>query len=73
MTGLSAVRCAHELPLWPQLFYQDHLGIGGGITWGHVVSRDLTHFARVGVGLWNDERKYTSNRLSRVRAAGLYM
>ena len=39
----------------PQLFYQDHLGIGGGVTWGHVVSRDLTKWARVGVGLWNDE------------------
>jgi sucrose-6-phosphate hydrolase SacC (GH32 family) len=38
-----------------QLFYQDHLGIGGGITWGHVVSKDLTKWARVGVGLWNDE------------------
>lgn len=37
------------------LFYQDHLGIGGGITWGHVVSRNLTAWARVGVGVWNDQ------------------
>lgn len=37
------------------LFYQDHVGIGGGITWGHVVSRNLTTWARVGVGVWNNQ------------------
>ena len=39
------------------LFYQDHLGVGenGGTSWGHVVSRDLAHWARLPVALWNDE------------------
>lgn len=37
------------------LFYQDHLGIGGGIVWGHAVSRDMTKWARVGVAIWNDQ------------------
>ena len=39
------------------LFYQDHLGIPphAGPVFGHVVSRDLVHWARVGVGIWNDQ------------------
>ena len=39
------------------LFYQDHLGIPGGegVVWGHVASRDLIHWARLPVALWNDE------------------
>ena len=38
------------------LFYQDHLamnndGVGIGPVWAHVVSRDLAHWARLGVAL----------------------
>lgn len=37
------------------LFYQDHLGEPGGkVTWGHVVSRDLVHWAHLPVAIWND-------------------
>jgi len=38
------------------LFFQDHLAMqgGGGPVWGHVVSRDLAHWARLPVALWND-------------------
>ena len=34
------------------LFFQKHLG---HIAWGHVVSRDLTHWARMPVAIWNSE------------------
>lgn len=42
------------------LFYQDHLcmnrsGVGIGPVWAHVVSRDLAHWARLGIALWNDK------------------
>ena len=41
------------------LFYQDHLclnnsGVGIGPVWAHVASRDLAHWTRLGVALWND-------------------
>ena len=36
------------------LFYQDHLGVGGGISWGHVASRDLKKWVALPVALWND-------------------
>jgi sucrose-6-phosphate hydrolase SacC (GH32 family) len=39
------------------VFFQDHLAIppGGGPVWAHVCSRDLVHWARLPVALWNDE------------------
>lgn len=40
------------------LFYQKHAG-GGMPVYGHVVSRDLTHWARLPVAIWND-RPYDS-------------
>jgi len=41
------------------LFYQDHLampmdGDGNGPDWGHAVSRDFVHWARLPVAIWND-------------------
>lgn len=51
-----ATVCPNET-LPADLFYQDHLGIPphAGPVFGHVVSRDLVHWARVGVGIWNDQ------------------
>jgi beta-fructofuranosidase len=40
------------------LFYQNHVAepMGpNGVTWAHVVSRDLVHWARLPVALWNDK------------------
>lgn len=39
------------------LFFQDHVAIppGQGPVYGHVVSRDLAHWARMPVAIWNDE------------------
>ena len=37
------------------MFYQDHVGLDGGTTWGHVASRDLKKWTRLPVALWNDQ------------------
>jgi beta-fructofuranosidase len=39
------------------LFYQDHMHLSNGpngVVWAHVASRDLVHWARLPVALWND-------------------
>ena len=44
------------------LFYQDHLyepsplGLnkGSGPDWGHIVSKDMVHWAHLPVAIWND-------------------
>ena len=36
------------------LHYQNHVGCRGGRTYGHVVSRDFTHWAHMPVSIWND-------------------
>ena len=43
------------------LFFQAHLALpgGDGPVWAHVASRDLVHWARLPVALWND-RAYDS-------------
>ena len=39
------------------IFFQDHLALPGGVgpVWAHAVSKDLAHWARLPVALWNDE------------------
>ena len=40
------------------LFYQNHVAepMGpNGVTWAHVVSRDLVHWARLATAFWNDQ------------------
>jgi beta-fructofuranosidase len=39
------------------MFFQDHLAEAGGSgpTWGHLVSHDLAHWARLPVAIWNDQ------------------
>jgi sucrose-6-phosphate hydrolase SacC (GH32 family) len=42
------------------VMYQDHLslangGVGRGPVFGHVVSHDLVHWARLDVAIWNDQ------------------
>ena len=36
------------------LHYQNHVGCRGGRTYGHVVSRDFTHWAHMPISIWND-------------------
>jgi sucrose-6-phosphate hydrolase SacC (GH32 family) len=44
------------------LFFQDHLampsfnGSGAGPVYGHAASKDLAHWARLPVAIWNDHR-----------------
>ena len=43
------------------LMYQDHVGQGvGGPSFGHMVSRDLIHWARMPVTIWNGPQAYDS-------------
>ena len=47
------------------LMYQKHCGLassGGGPVFGHVVSHDLVHWARLPVAVWND-RPYDSRAI----------
>ena len=37
------------------LHYQNHVGLHGGRTYGHAVSKDLTHWAHMPVSIWNDQ------------------
>ena len=42
------------------LHYENHVGLHGGYTHGHAVSRDFVHWARMPVAIWND-RPYDSS------------
>jgi len=44
------------------LHYQNHVGCRGGRTYGHAVSRDLTHWAHMPVSIWND-RSYDEHAI----------
>ena len=40
--------------------FQEHIalengGVGNGPVFGHVVSHDLAHWARLNVSIWNDQ------------------
>eukprot|EP00931_Biecheleriopsis_adriatica_P038940 TRINITY_DN22273_c0_g1_i1.p1 TRINITY_DN22273_c0_g1~~TRINITY_DN22273_c0_g1_i1.p1 ORF type:complete len:580 (-),score=94.96 TRINITY_DN22273_c0_g1_i1:93-1832(-) len=37
------------------LHYQNHVGLHGGRTYGHAVSRDFAHWAHMPVSIWNDQ------------------
>merc|ERR1719162_1932696 len=37
------------------LHFQDHVGLHGGRTYGHAVSRDFAHWAHMPVSIWNDQ------------------
>jgi sucrose-6-phosphate hydrolase SacC (GH32 family) len=37
------------------LHYQNHVGLHGGRTYGHAVSKDLTHWAHMPISIWNDQ------------------
>jgi sucrose-6-phosphate hydrolase SacC (GH32 family) len=37
------------------LHYQNHVGLHGGRTYGHAVSKDLTKWAHMPVSIWNDQ------------------
>ena len=37
------------------LHYQNHVGLHGGRTWGHAVSKDLSHWAHLPISIWNDQ------------------
>ena len=34
---------------------QNHVGLHGGRTYGHAVSKDLTHWAHMPISIWNDQ------------------
>lgn len=36
------------------LHYQNHVGLHGGRTYGHAVSRDFIHWAHMPISIWND-------------------
>jgi len=36
------------------LHYQNHVGLHGGRTYGHAVSRDFVHWAHMPISIWND-------------------
>ena len=44
------------------LHYQNHVGCRGGRTYGHAVSKDLTHWAHMPVSIWND-RSYDEHAI----------
>ena len=37
------------------LHYQNHVGLDGGRTWGHAVSKDLSQWAHLPISIWNDQ------------------
>jgi len=37
------------------IHYQNHVGLNGGRTYGHAVSKDLIHWAHMPVSIWNDQ------------------
>merc|ERR1719277_2199456 len=37
------------------LHFQNHVGLHGGRTYGHAVSRDFAHWAHMPVSIWNDQ------------------
>ena len=37
------------------LHYQNHVGLHGGRTWGHAVSKDLGQWAHLPISIWNDQ------------------
>eukprot|EP00936_MAST-01D_sp_MAST-1D-sp1_P000747 g747.t1 len=37
------------------LHYQNHVGLHGGRTYGHAVSKDLIHWAHMPISIWNDQ------------------
>jgi len=37
------------------LHYQNHVGLHGGRTYGHAVSRDFVHWAHMPISIWNDQ------------------
>eukprot|EP01052_Picozoa_sp_SAG31_P016645 SAG31_NODE_1109_length_9860_cov_22.119353_8_plen_541_part_00 len=47
------------------LFFQDHLASpgGNGPVWGHVASRNLSHWARLPVAIWNGPAAWDSNAI----------
>ena len=45
------------------LHYQNHVGLHGGRTWGHAVSKDLAHWAHLPISIWNDQ-PYDSNTIA---------
>ena len=47
------------------LFFQDHLAQpgGGGPVWGHVASRNLSHWTRLPVAIWNGPASWDSNAI----------
>merc|ERR1740121_2701544 len=38
------------------LHYQNHVGLHGGRTYGHAVSRDFIHWAHMPISIWNDQK-----------------
>lgn len=37
------------------LHYQNHVGLHGGRTYGHAVSKDFTHWSHMPISIWNDQ------------------
>lgn len=46
--------CAAHGRSTDHLHYQNHVGLHGGRTYGHAVSRDLIHWAHMPISIWND-------------------
>jgi len=44
------------------LHYQNHVGLHGGRTYGHAVSKDFVHWAHMPVSIWNDH-EYDSSAI----------